>query len=99
MIRTFILCVPRYYNSTAKLAPELSSFNSSSLGDLASSFGFDLGNSSSNGDAIFPELYPDLINSNDFLTSLFDVKVKSLDGTINTTYYDYLATKQESVYP
>lgn len=91
-----ILCVPRYYNSTAKLAPELSSFNSSSLGDLASSFGFDLGNSSSNGDAIFPELYPDLINSNDFLTSLFDVKVKSLDGTINTTYYDYLATKQES---
>ena len=24
-----ILCVPRYYNSTAKLAPELSSFNSS----------------------------------------------------------------------
>lgn len=91
-----ILCVPRYYNSTAKLTPELSSFNSSSLGDLASSFGFDLGNSSSNGDAIFPEQYPDLINSNDFLTSLFDVKVKSLDGTINTTYYDYLATKQES---
>ena len=30
-----ILCVPRYYNSTAKLAPELSSFNSSSLGALA----------------------------------------------------------------
>ena len=24
-----IICVPRYYNSTAKLAPELSSFNSS----------------------------------------------------------------------
>lgn len=42
-----------------------------------------------------PELYPDLIESNDFLTSLFDVKVKSLDGTINTTYYDYLATKQK----
>lgn len=91
-----IICVPRYYNSTAKLAPELSSFNSSSLGDLASSFGFDIGGSSSNGDAIFPELYPDLIGSNDFLTSLFDVKVKSLDGTINTTYYDYLATKQQS---
>lgn len=91
-----IICVPRYYNSTAKLAPELSSFNSSSLGDIASSFGFDLGGSSSNGDAIFPELYPDLIESNDFLTSLFDVKVKSLDGTINTTYYDYLTTKQES---
>ena len=49
-----IICVPRYYNSTAKLAPELSSFNSSSLGDLASSYGFDIGGSSSSGDAIFP---------------------------------------------
>lgn len=36
-----------------------------------------------------------MIESNDFLTSLFDVKVKSLDGSINTSYYDYLATKQE----
>ena len=90
-----IICVPRHYKSTAKLAPELSSFSTGSLGELASSFGFDIGSSSSNEDAIFPELYPDLIESNDFLTSLFDVKVKSLDGTINTTYYDYLATKQK----
>ena len=90
-----IMCVPRHYKSTAKLAPELSSFSSGSLGELASSFGFDIGSSSSNEDAIFPELYPDLIESNDFLTSLFDVKVKSLDGSINTSYYDYLATKQE----
>lgn len=90
-----IMCVPRHYKSTAKLAPELSSFSTGSLGELASSFGFDIGSSSSNEDAIFPELYPDLIESNDFLTSLFDVKVKSLDGTINTIYYDYLATKQK----
>ena len=55
-----ILCVPRYYSSTAKLAPEISSFSSSSLGDIASSFGFDLGGSAANGDAIFPELYPEL---------------------------------------
>lgn len=91
-----IMCVPRYYKSTAKLAPELSSFSTGSLGELASSFGFDIGGTSSNEDAIFPELYPDLIESNDFLTSLFDVKVKSLDGSINTSYYDYLATKQKN---
>lgn len=91
-----IICVPRYYVSTSKLAPELSSYNSSSLGDLASSFGFDLGGNSTNGDAIFPELYPDLIASNDFIISLFDVKVKSEDNQINTTYYDYLSTKQKS---
>lgn len=91
-----IICVPRYYVSTSKLAPELSSYNSSSLGELASSFGFDSGGNSTNGDAIFPELYPDLIASNDFIISLFDVKVKSEDKQINTTYYDYLATKQKS---
>ncbi len=91
-----IICVPRYYDSTVKLAPELASFSTSSLGDLAASFGLDLNSSSSNGDAILPELYPDLMESNDFRTSLFDVKVKSLDGSISTTYYDYLATKQQA---
>ena len=78
------------------MAPEISSFSSSSLGDIASSFGFDLGGSSSNGDAIFPELYPELIASNDFMVGMFDVKVKSKDGSINTTYYDYLATKRQT---
>lgn len=91
-----ILCVPRYYTSTAKLVPEISSFSSSSLGDIASSFGFDIGGNSANGDAIFPELYPELIESNDFMVGMFDVKVKSKDGSINTTYYDYLATKRQT---
>lgn len=91
-----IICVPRYYTSTAKLAPELSSYNSSSLGDIASSFGFDIGGNSSTGDAIFPELYPELISSNDFITSLFDVNVTSADGSIKTTYFNYLATMNKS---
>jgi len=90
-----ILCVPRYYTSTAKLAPEIASFSTSSLSDIASSFGFDLGGSSANGDAIFPELYPELIATNDFMVGMFDVRVKSRDGSLSTTYYDYLATKRE----
>ncbi len=90
-----IVCIPRYYRSTAKLAPELSSLNGNSLSDIASSFGIDLNAASGSEDAIVPELYPDLIESNDFLTSLFDVKVRSLDGKIKTTYYDYLANRQE----
>ncbi|MGI6243574.1 MAG: chain-length determining protein [Prevotella sp.] len=90
-----ILCVPRYYTSTVKLAPELSSYSSNSLTDIASSFGFDMGINSGNGDAIFPELYPDLMASSDFLISLFDVRVKSKDNVIDETYYSYLATKQK----
>lgn len=55
-----------------------------------------MGTSKGGGDALFPELYPDLIESNDFITSLFDVKVKSKDGKINTTYYNYLSTMQKA---
>ncbi len=95
---TLILCVPRYYTTTVKLAPELSSYNSNSLNEIASSFGFDLGGSMNTGDAIFPELYPDLISSNDFLTSLFDVPVTTKDGSISTTYYNYMSTKQKTAW-
>ncbi len=91
-----ILCVPRYYTCTVQLAPETSSMNSNSISDLASSFGFNLGASSSGSDAIFPELYPQLMESVDFRSSLFPIKIKTLDGEINTTYYEYLAKHQKS---
>ncbi len=91
-----ILCVPRFYKTTVKLAPELSSFSSNSLSDIASSFGFDIGKAAESSDAIFPELYPDLIASKDFQTELFKVKVKTLDGQINTSYYDYILSHQKA---
>lgn len=93
----FILGFPRYYSTDIKLAPELgeSSMNST-LGSLASSFGFDLDNLQTN-DAITPLLYPDLMEDNGFVTSLFNVQVKSQDGSIKTTYHDYLAKYQKPV--
>ena len=90
-----ILCVPRTYTCTVKLAPEAASATTgSALGSIASSLGFDLSNMESN-DAIFPLLYPELFESNDFLVQLFDIRIKSLDGEINTTYNDYLGSNQE----
>ena len=69
-----IASVPRYYTCTVKLAPEFSSMSSNSLNELASSFGVDVSGGSSNGsDAIIPELYPDLMQSVDFKTSMFSV--------------------------
>ena len=91
----YIVCIPRYYNSSTMLAPELSSFSGGSLGDIASSFGIDLGNTQQGADAILPDLYPDLMNSNSFICRLSNVRVKTIDNKINTTYYDYIATKQE----
>jgi len=95
-----ILPVPRYYTCQVKLAPESNepSVSGGSLSSLASSFGIDVGGSLLSNDAISPELYPDLMKSNDFSVSLFDIKVKSKDGKINTTYYDYLDKKQKVIW-
>lgn len=88
--------IPRIYKSNVTLSPESSTANGitnfSSLADMVG-INLNFGNSS---DAIYPEIYPDLIRSNDFLVSLFDVKVTSLDSTINTTYYDYIKNMQKS---
>lgn len=89
-----ILSVPRYYVCTVKLAPELTTPSVGGLGALASSFGLNMSNMM-NQDAIFPELYPDLMESVDFQTSMFPVKVKTLKGNIETDYYDYINTYQK----
>lgn len=92
-----IICVPRYYRCTVTLAPEMSNLSSSSLSQVASSFGFDISSASGvSGDAILPELYPDLVNSVNFRTSLFHIMVKTDDGCLKTTYYDYLLNHQKT---
>lgn len=88
--------IPRIYKSNVTLSPESSiSSGFSSFSSLAEMVGLNI-NMASGSDAIYPEIYPDLIGSNDFLVSLFDVEVISLDSTIHTTYYDYIQNKQKS---
>lgn len=90
------LSVPNYYNAKVSLAPELSygRSSSSSLSALASSFGVSIGGASSSGDAINPTLYPDMMNSVEFMTSLFPIKVHEIDNDEVMTYYDYLLDHQ-----
>ena len=89
------LCVafgtPKEYRTSVMLAPETSSSNSltSNISSLASMVGMDMKFGESN-DAIYPELYPDLIQSTDFIVSLFPVIVETKDGKVETDYYDYL---------
>lgn len=92
----YILGLPRYYTSDAKLAPEIggNSMSGGTLGSIASSLGFDLSEMQTS-DAITPLLYPDLMEDNGFVTGLFNIKVVSQDGEINTTYYDYLKKYQQ----
>lgn len=91
-----ILPIQRYYQSSVELAPELGIPNTGggSLSDIASSMGINLGNGVIT-DAISPELYPDLMKSNTFVMQLINCKVKSNDGKIDTTYYQYLLKHQK----
>ena len=94
----YALSLPNYYNCTVKLSPEMSGSKASagSLASLASSFGVNLGSSGAGTEALFPTLYPDLMNSVDFKTSLFHVKVTREEDNKTFTYYDYLMNEQKS---
>lgn len=86
------LSTPREYTSEVVLAPELSSGGigmAGSLADIASSFGVDLEKKSSI-DAIYPELYPDIFSSTDFILNLFDVPVRLKDDPNTRTYLKHL---------
>ena len=92
----YIFSLPRYYKSEIKLAPEIdNSISEGALGSIASSFGFDIG-SMATTDAISPELYPELLETNDFITLLFPMEVEDYDHTLHTTYFDYLKKHQKT---
>jgi uncharacterized protein involved in exopolysaccharide biosynthesis len=98
----YALSLPNFYSCTVKLSPEMSRNKSTSgLASLASSFGVNLGNGGVGTEALFPTLYPDLMNSVDFKTSLFHVPVTiegdKEDGEKDRTvsYYDYLSKEQK----
>lgn len=92
------LSIPNYYNCTVKLAPEIPGNKSGgSLASLASSFGVNLGTpNAADGDAILPNLYPDLMNSVVFKASLFPIRIQQEDADTTTTYYDYLLNGQRA---
>ena len=85
--------IPKSFSSSVILAPEFSSGSSglsSSLSDLASSFGVNLNSSKSTMDAIYPDLYPDIFESTDFVQSLYDVPVRLLKDSRVRTYLTHL---------
>lgn len=97
----YTLCLPRYYRSTLQLVPEIanSSFGGGGFAGIASAFGIDL-TENSNGDAISPLLYPDLMADNGFVAELFDIRVcqglvEEGEVPIDTTYYQYIKTYQK----
>lgn len=86
--------IPKEYTATATIAPEMSDGKSGGgLSSLAAMAGINM-NTSSSVDAIYPDLYPDIVASTPFITELFDVPVKDLKVKIDTTLYSYLKDYQ-----
>lgn len=91
--------LPKEYTTKIILAPEISNKAglAGGMGALASMAGINLGNMAGE-DAIFPELYPRIISSTPFLTGLFNVKVVTKKGNLDTTLYDYMENHQKDAW-
>lgn len=88
--------IPKEYTATATIAPEMSDGKSGGgLSSLAAMAGINM-NISSGADAIYPDLYPDIVSSTPFITGLFDVRVKDLEEKVDTTLYCYLDEYQRA---
>ena len=102
VVAIFSLALPNYYTCTVKLSPEMSGSKSSGgLAAMASSFGVTLPTNTT--EALYPTLYPELVNSVDFKTSLFPIPVTieaKKEGEVNRTmpYYDYLKNEQKTAW-
>lgn len=84
-------CTPKTFTASVTLAPEMNSGGiglSGNLADMASNFGIDIGGKSA-VDAIYPELYPDIFATTDFLLSLYSVPVRLKEDNSEKTYIDH----------
>lgn len=88
--------IPKIYKTTVILAPEDTSNGfSGSISSLASMVGMNM-NLGQNGDAIYPEIYPDVMGSTDFLVGLLPVKVTTKDKSYTADYATYLKKHTKS---
>lgn len=81
--------LPKQYSSSAALASESKEDSplSGNLGSMASMAGLNLGKSQ---DAIVPDLYPNVVETNEFLVNLLYVKVRPEHAKTDMTLLDYL---------
>lgn len=89
--------IPREYTSSATIAPETNGKGGGggNLSSLAAMAGISLGGNSG-GDAIQPDLYPDIVSSTPFLVSLFDVPVTHPNGKDTLSLYEYMESHQRT---
>ena len=95
----YSLTQPNEYSSNAKLLPELDSKSGGAGGglkSLAGLAGIELGGGASGGEAIRPDLYPNIIQSAPFLKEVLKAKIYSTKYKKWQTVLNYLTEKQDS---
>lgn len=93
-----VIDTPKKYTSTAVLAPEIAQKSSAGgLSSLAAMAGINLNNAVVT-DAMYPDLYPEIVGSTPFMVELFSVPVSFVrkGETVNTDLYEYLKEYQKS---
>ena len=90
------LSTPKQYTVSVTLAPEMGSDSKSGgLASLASSF-LGSGSLGSNPDALNAALSSEIVASTPFLLELFDTRVQTLNGELDTTLVAYLDEQRGS---
>ena len=89
------LDIPKRYRTIVTLAPEsMESDLGSTASSISSMLGMTIGAPGS--DAIYPELYPDIINTVPFTVEMLNIPVSTMDGSYNGDLYHYLTSHQKS---
>ncbi len=88
--------IPKEYTTTIKLAPEVASGKApgGNLGALASFAG--LSSMGSTSEAVYPQLYPDIVASIPFSVSLFDIPVTDVKGEHTMTVRKFIEEETSS---
>lgn len=88
--------IPREYTTEVKLAPEMGSDSNKNggMGTLAAIAG--LGGTVAGSDAVYPLLYPDILQSIPFDLALLDIPLTNIDGDKKFTLADFLENETES---
>ncbi|MDE6448409.1 MAG: chain-length determining protein [Muribaculaceae bacterium] len=88
--------IPREYTTSVKLAPEVNDNKATggSMAALASMAG--MATFSGGADAVYPMLYPDVVSSVPFITSLFDVEVQTKEDGRKMTVQQFMEEETSS---
>lgn len=89
------LDIPKSYKTIVTLAPESSESElASAASSLSSMLGMGLG--APGPDALYPELYPDIINTIPFSVEMLNIPICTIDSSYVGDLYHYLVSHQKS---